>query len=43
MLLAEYMVATAGALGAIGILATYLGALWQRDAGDATQDEDAVY
>jgi len=39
MLLAEYMVATAGALGVIGVLATCLSTLWQRGA-DAPREID---
>lgn len=38
MLLVEYVVATAVALGAIGVVATCLGALWQRDAPNANAD-----
>ena len=40
MLLAEYVVATAGALGCIGVVATYLAAWWQRDFGDTGAEPD---
>jgi len=40
MLLAEYLLATAGAFGVIGVLAMALGALWPRDPFDVSVERD---
>lgn len=40
MVLAEYMVATAGALGGIGVLATFMGAWWDGVPRDGRSEND---
>jgi hypothetical protein len=40
MLTGEYIIALAGALGGIGVIATCLGALWQRDIATPARELD---